>query len=323
MSLTVEQRENRHKHLGSSDIPAIMGFSRFSNAYDIWLLKTQRVQPKEKTQDYIQAGNLLEPAVLRWCSKHLNSPIITDGPRLERRIELSNIEGLSVPLIFHMDGEVQPTLDPVEAKTEGVDHPIIEPWGEAGTDEVPEYTCIQAHCHMMATDREICHVPTFLGGRGFGYFFVKRDNHIVELIKKQAIDFWENHVLKDVPPENIAPSLAMIKRIRGVDGPSVKLETVMVQSWIDARQDRLDAQKNEEFHHCGILAALDGNPIGKYLADEEGEKIERFITNFKQTRRGIDNKALKADLPEIHEKYYRTGEPYPVMRMAKQLKKRK
>jgi len=59
MSITEAQRIDRKNHLGSSDIPAIMGFSRFStNKYDVWLEKTGRVQPKEKTQGYITAGGM-------------------------------------------------------------------------------------------------------------------------------------------------------------------------------------------------------------------------------------------------------------------------
>ena len=270
MGITEAQRAERKNHLGSSDIPAIMGFSRFANAYDIWLLKTGRVQPQEKTQDYIQAGNLLERPVINWCESFLDMKIDTDEKKLERQVE-------GLPIVTHMDGEVLDSGEPVEVKTEGVDHPIFEPWGEAGTDEVPEYTYLQAHCHLMATDREICHVPTFLGGRGFGYFFVKRDNKIVELIKQQAIDFWENHVLKDIPPES-PPSLAMAKRIRSVEGDPVTIPDEIVRQWLDAKDAASAAVKQKEFYQAEILAALDGHEMGTC---ELGD-----VTNFSQNRKG-------------------------------------
>ena len=278
MGITAKQRAERKNHLGSSDIPAILGFSRWANAFDVWLLKTGRVQPKEKTQNYIQAGNLLELPVLKWCSTFLNEPIRFEteetqdiGISMERKVE-------GTPIVVHLDGEVISTGDPVEGKTEGVDHPIIEPWGEAGTDEVPEYTCLQAHCHLMATDRELCHIPTFLGGRGFGYFFVKRDNKIVELIKRQAIDFWENHVLKDIPPENVAPSLAMAKRIRSVEGEPVALLDIIVQDWLDSKEAFATAKQVNDFHKAEVLAALDGVEIGTCNLGD--------ITNFEQNRKG-------------------------------------
>lgn len=303
MSITEAQRADRKNQLGGSDIAKLMNLSPYGNKYDLWLLKTNRVQEKERTQDYITAGNLLEKPIIEWLRGHLEcGPIDTKDESMERKVD-------GTPIVVHMDGVVEDTGDPVEGKSEGVDHPILLPWGETGSDEVPEHVCLQAHAHMMATDREICHVPTFLGGRGFGYFFVKRDNRIVELIKREAIDFWENHVLKDVPPENIAPSLAMAKRIRSVEGEPVALSDEIVQQWLDAKEAASATAKQKEFYQAEILAALDGVEMGTCTHGD--------ITNFKQIRRGIDAKALKAELPNIHEKYYRTGEPYPVMRLKK------
>ena len=270
MAITEAQRAERKNHLGSSDIPAVMGFSRFANAYDVWLLKTGRVQPKERIQDYITAGNLLEKPVIEWCSDYLKKAIITDEAELEREVE-------GTPIVTHMDGIVVDG-EPCEVKTEGVDHPIIEPWGEAGTDEIPEYTLIQSHCHMMALDREICHVPTFLGGRGFGYFFARRDEGIVKLIREQAIRFWEENVLGDKAPENVVPSLAMIKQIRHIEGEPVPLTEEIVQAWLDAKEQATAANKAKEFHHAEILAALDGHDMGTC---ELGE-----ITNKEQNRKG-------------------------------------
>jgi hypothetical protein len=177
-----------------------------------------------------------------------------------------------------MDGIVESTGLPVEAKTDGVDHPIQGCWGEAGTDEVTEYTCIQSHCHIMALECNMCHVPTFIGFRGFGYFFVKRDDKIVELIKRKTNNFWEENVLKDIPPENIAPSLAMAKRIRSVEGEPVTLREKIVQDWLDAKEAFTTSKKVKDFHHAEVLAAMDGAEMGTC---ELGN-----ITNFSQNRKG-------------------------------------
>ena len=271
MGITEAQRAARKNHLGSSDLPAILGFSRFANKYDVWLEKTGRVQPKEKTQGYIQAGNLLEGPVLDWLVEYLKENLICGSDDMERKVD-------DTPIVTHMDGIIISTGDPVEVKTEGVDHPIIEPWGEVGTDEIPEYTLIQTHCHMMAMDREICHIPTFLGGRGFGYFFAKRDEGIIKLIREQAIRFWEENVLKDVAPENVVPSLGMIKRIRRVEGEPMELADEIVQQWLDAKEAATAAVKQKEFYQAEVLAALDGHEMGlSSLGD---------ITNFSQNRKG-------------------------------------
>ena len=272
MAITEAQRLDRKNHLGGSDIPQLLGFSPYGNAYDLWLLKTGRVQPKERTQGYITAGNLLETPIIEWLRGHLNCGLInTTDDDMERKVE-------GTPIVTHMDGIVEVSGDPVEGKSEGVDHPIRLPWGEAGTDEVPEYVLLQAHCHMMATDREICHIPTFLGGRGFGYFFAKRDEGIVKLIREQAIRFWEENVLGDKAPENVVPSLSMIKRIRSVKGEPVAIADELIQQWLDAKEGESAAKKLKEFYQAEILAALDGHDMGiSSLGD---------ITNLEQSRKG-------------------------------------
>ncbi|MCJ7828941.1 MAG: hypothetical protein MUP81_04295 [Dehalococcoidia bacterium] len=275
MGITEIQRQDRKNHLGSSDMPAIMGYSRFGNSYDVWLQKTGRVQPKEKTQDYIQAGNLFEAPVIQWLSEYLRTKIDCFALSMEREIE-------GTPIVVHPDGFVVDTGDPVEVKTEGLYGPIIEPWGDVGTDEVPGYTMIQTQCHMMALEKEICHIPTFLGGRGFGYFFTRRDERLQEIIRQQAIKFWEEHVLKDVPPENCAPTLAMAKQIRHVEGEPKALADGLIQNWLDAKELAKVHTNEAEYYQAEILATLDGVEMGTCgLGD---------ITNFEQERTGYEVK---------------------------------
>ena len=269
--ITAEQLTNRRNHLGSSDIPQIMGFSPFGNAYDLWLHKTGRVQETEKTEAYISAGNLLESPVLKWLEIRLGETIITDPTMLERSVP-------DTPIVDHTDGLVMATNIPVEVKTEGVDHPILLPWGDAETDEVPEYTCIQSHVHMMAYDTEICHVPTFLGGRGFGYFFVKRDEEICKMIREQAVKFWHENVLADKPPENVVPDIDVIKRIRPMQGEPVEIPQNIVDAWQKAKDEESAIKKQKEFYQAEILALLDGR--------ESGFCDTNIITNLEQSRAG-------------------------------------
>ena len=229
--------------------------------------------PKERTEQYIQAGNLFEESVLKWFNGYLDEPlrVPTDADQMERTVD-------GTPIVVHLDADVERTGVPVESKTAGLFGPVLAPWGESGTDEIPEYEMLQAHCHMMATDTELCHIPTFLGGRGFQYFFAKRDNPIVELIRDQAIRFWEENVLKDIPPADCAPTLELVKQIRRVEGDPVTLTDEMVQEWLDAKEAATAADKVKKFHQAEILATLDGHEMGNCNLGD--------ITNFEVNRKG-------------------------------------
>jgi len=287
MPITEEQRQARKNHLGSSDIPAIMGYSRFANAYDVWLEKTGRVGPSETTKDYQTAGNMFEEGVLKWWQQEKNpGPLLFNQER--------TVSGIDAPIVVHPDAIVEADGEPVEGKTEGLYGPIILPWGEEGTDEVPEYTLIQAHCHMMATEKDLCHIPTFLGGRGFGYFFARRDPDIVKLIREQAVRFWTEHVLADKAPPESVPSLATIKRIRRIEGARVDLADELVQHWNQAKVVAKTAKSDVEHAKAAILAALDGAELGLCSHGE--------VTNFEQHRKECIQKASDFRVLRIRKK---------------------
>jgi predicted phage-related endonuclease len=271
--ITAEQRANRKNHLGSSDLPAILGYSRFSTPYDVWLEKTGRIpyDPTDVPTDYQEAGNFLELSVLQWA---LDKKYIGN---IQRDPELPVAD---TPIVVHIDAVDLGTGNPVEVKTEGLYGPIIQPWGDAGSNEVPEYTCIQCHGHLMATGADICHVPTFLGGRGFGYFYVERDEKLVDLIREAALKFWHEYVLKDTPPPESVPSLDLIKKIRRVEGEPVELADELIEAWLEAKKAAKDTEEQKNAMRAKILAALDGH--------QEGTCSQGLITNYEQSSKGYE-----------------------------------
>jgi len=268
MPITQEQRLARKDHLGSSDIPAILGFSRFNTPYDVWLEKTGRISSsiEDKSTAPQEAGTILEESVLNWAQKggYVSA--------FERDVELAIPD---TPIVVHIDAREIDSKRPIEAKTEGLFGPIIQTWGEPNTNEVPEYTCLQAQTHIWATDSDMCHVPSFLGGRGFGYFFVQRDEELLKLIRQGVADFWDR-VEKDIPPDS-QPSLAAAKRIRRVEGEPAKLNEEIVQKWLEAREKATAAEKEKDIAHATILAALDGKA--------EGICQQGLITNYMQSKK--------------------------------------
>ena len=58
-----EVTENRHKYLGASDIPAIMGLSPFKTRYELLLEKAQLKEVKQPDNAAIDYGNAMEPVI--------------------------------------------------------------------------------------------------------------------------------------------------------------------------------------------------------------------------------------------------------------------
>lgn len=306
MPITKEQRKQRIHHLGSSDIAAILGVSPWANAYDVWLEKTGKVN-EDKEKNYQGAGNMFEDGVLKWAEGELG-PITTEenGAAIFRK-------ATGFPIGGHVDGLVDANGEPVEAKTAGLFGPLIEDWGDEGTDQLPDRIIIQDHVHMLCTNKEVCHTPVFLGGKGFMMFRVRLDIEIMDIIRDKSLDFWETYVEKDMPPPDTIPSLPMAKRMKREPEKIVEIETQLVQNWLSAKESLKIAKDIKESSEAEVLAAL---------GDAEGGKCGLgLLTYFMQSRSTIPTKELKAAHPKIYEEFVNVSE-FRVARLKKPKKKK-
>jgi putative phage-type endonuclease len=273
MPITEAQRELRKQHLGSSDMAAIMGFDKFKTAYDVWLDKTDKVVPEEETA-VMYAGTMFEDGVLKFAEGQLGDII---------RNQYRRAAGL--PIGSNVDGIVKITGQPVEAKTAGLFGPVHDVWGDDGTDQVPDRVIIQSHVHMLCCEADVCHVAAFVGGRGFLLYHVNRDMDIIETITNTAIDFWNNHVLKDIPPENAEPSLQLVKRMKREPNKTVQVDDELASAWLKANEELGIAKKKEEQAKAQFIAAI---------GDAEAATCTHgTFTYFETTRKGYVVKDTK------------------------------
>lgn len=294
MTLTDKQRAERHKHLGASDVAAILGADHYRNAYDVWLEKTQRVTPDEAGAA-ADAGNRFEPGVLEWAEEQLG-PLEHDETKLE-------VKWIGFPVVVHLDERVKSTGNPVEAKTAGLFGPLAEDWG-SGNDEVPDRIIIQTHVQMGATNTKVCHVPAFLGGQGFKMYTVERDDLIFDSIQDAIIDFWK-FVETDTPPTEIIPTLAFSKRIKREPKKVVQIDDQIVENWLSTKETLKFAKITAESAQAAVLAAM---------GDAEAGTCSRgVVTYFLQDNRRIDATRLRAEKPDIAVEYTK-NKPTRVLR---------
>ena len=204
--ITDLQRINRKKHIGSSDVSAILGLDPFKNAYEVWLDKTEKLDDKEKTGRAMNLGSMLEHAIIRMAEDRLGKII---------RNQYRTVKDFPV-LAASTDGIVKTSGEPVEAKSTNITHraPETDQWGEEGTDQVPERIILQCTVQMMATESQVCHNPVIIGGRGFVMFRIPFDKDLAAMILERVAKFWEFNVQGDNPPENCTPSMEIIRRVR-------------------------------------------------------------------------------------------------------------
>lgn len=291
MPITAEQRAERKHHIGSSDMAAILGLDPFRTAYDVWLQKKGRLiddSPEEPDgRDPRYAGNRLEGGVLDFAEDRLG-PLIRNCPR--------KVEG--TPLMVNTDALVAATSDPVEVKTVGLFGRLRDDewWGEDGTqNQVPDRVIVQAHAHMLAWDRDVCHVPALIGGRGFVLLSVTLDHRIIDVICRRAADFWQKNVLADVPPSDSHASLEIVKLVRREPKKVVAVDPELVRAWLEAKAASKAADEDKEKAEAAMITALGDAEAG--LCGELGA-----ITYYEQQRKEYVSKATAFRVPRHRPK---------------------
>lgn len=269
MTITAKQLEARRNHLGGSDIAALFDMSPFVTQYDLWLDKTGKLSPEDSTKKHLQLGNDFEPIIMNIAARHLG--------KLKRNQYRSLKPDL--PLAVNTDAIAEDKDGcPVEGKTNGVFWPVEETWGEPGTDQIPDRVNLQAHAQMMCCKKHTCYVPALFWGLKFELYVVHLDADIADRIAAKAVDFWQNNVLADIPPERTSPSLAVAKRMIRQPDTECDIDPDLVAKWLTANGARLAAQKVEDKAKAAVLGALGGCEAGNFG--------DRQATYFEQSRAG-------------------------------------
>lgn len=197
---------DRAKYLGGSDVGAILGFSKYRTALDVWLEKTER-QVKTVDNLPVRFGTFAESFVASEYATQTGFSLVhsEDGiahpqyPFMVGHIDRFVFEGGDDVNgeLFHSDGSCA-SSHLLECKTA---NPFNRSdWGELGTDEVPMSYLVQCLWYLAITNLERCDVAVLFGNSDFRIYEVYRDKELEELIIAKAASFWNEHVLLDIPP---------------------------------------------------------------------------------------------------------------------------
>lgn len=200
MLINQDFTEERRHFIGGSDIGAILGLNAYKTPVDVWLEKTGKAsgQPTNLAMrfgtfaeefvasEYSQATGLLvkEPdsefihPEYAYCRAHLDR-FVFDAP--ENNKELGSPKKI------------------LECKTASPFRQ--EQWGDSGSNQVPfSYLC-QCIWYMAITGLPTTDLAVLFGNSDFRIYTIDRDLELELIILEKANIFWNEHVLKDIPPQ--------------------------------------------------------------------------------------------------------------------------
>ena len=182
--------EKRKHYVTGTDAGKLIGVSPYGGKFAVWLDKTGRAAPVVETPA-MKAGKKFESAILQMYAEEMNCKLEhVDGYNL---ITCDKYPRLGASL----DGWNHDLQIPVDAKNIKWKN---EKWGDAWTDQFPEYYKAQLQVQMMVTGATFAHLAVMFSGQDFFIYSMEYDEDMAQKILDASDEFWP-FVERDKMPE--------------------------------------------------------------------------------------------------------------------------
>ena len=290
MGLSKTALARRHKYLGASEVPSVLGVSPegWPTASDVYYRKTAKFEPEDKVTEAMLVGILCEPAVLSYAKSVLGN-IKCNQFRVHKSISWQSATLDAICVDLEKTG--------IEAKTTG----NSRLWGEQGTDQIPNYYLAQVQWQMYITGFTTMYVPVLMPDftLKFKMYKVERDQAVIDSIVARCTEFWEENVLKRVPPKDTLPAPRTLQLMKRVPQKVTTISSLLVQDYKDKCLIAKDAVKDKDNARLKMVESLGDAEYGKYdggcLEYVERERKERTHTVKAKKYRSLKIKEGEGD----------------------------
>ena len=286
---------DRSKYIGGSDIGAILGLSRFRSPVQVWMEKTGKETSRVDSLA-LRFGSFAEEFVASEYSQSTGLELLHEESAFihpEHSIFCAHIDRLVMG-----DGLSSPPTKILECKTA---NPFSQgDWGIVGSDEVPlPYLC-QVAWYQAITGIEQADLAVLFGNSDFRIYEIARDKELEQMIIQKALFFWNEYVLKDIPPP--VQSEADCQTLFSKGDPSKSVE---------AKKDALELAKRLQILNSEITSreteiSLIKQSIMSELGEAETLSYQgKVLATWKAPKPSfrLDSKRLEIEHPELASNY--------------------
>lgn len=275
----------RRNGLGGSDVGAITGMNKYTSAFSLYLDKVGELPHNDQQSEPAYWGNTLEEVVAAEFSKRA-------GLEVRERHDLLQHDTYPF-MLANLDREVicpERGIGILECKT--ASEYLKDEWtGE----KIPDSYYLQVQHYLAVTGYTFAYIAVLIGGNTFVQKEIERDEEVVNYLYKLESDFWNNHVLKKVPP-SIDNSNSTKESLHHIYSDSIDNTHELSPECIDAVQELEQVKKElkvleerKQGAENTIKNELGHCQFGTYQGLE--------VVTWKPTRKG--NRVLKTKLMEV------------------------
>ena len=278
----------RKQGIGGSDAGAVCGLNPSRTAIQVYYDKTSDLIEDVDNEAMRQGRELEEYVARRFCE--------ASGKKV-RRANAMFYDEKNPFMIADVDRMIVGENAGLECKT-------ASPYSEEKwrDDKIPLSYQLQCYHYMSVCNADAWYIAVLIYGRDFKYYRIERDDEVIENLIRIEKEFWNEYVLKQVIPDpdgSKTADVAIAERFK--ESKSITIPLTGFDERLERRQELLSLLEKIETEKRQI-----DQELKLYLGDAEIAENESYRVSWKNiSRSSIDEKRLKAEQPEIYEKYRR------------------
>lgn len=279
---------DRKAYIGGSEIASIMGVSRWSSPLRVWAEKTGRLENTVSNLEAVEIGSELEEYVAKRFERKTGFKVRRDNTDFRHEVYEY--------LVGHIDRKIVSEDAVLECKTTSAYN--FKEWEGEG---IPVEYVLQVNWYLGLTKKNQGYIAVLIGGQRFLWKEIRFDVSLFDKQVKAAVNFWEEHIVKDIPPVATGLDNETLLELYPVStGKSLTLQgeaAMTLNNLLEDRSGALEAKKNLE----GELEEIDAR-IKQFIGENDEVETDQYRATWKtisQTR--LDNDRLKQD--GLYEKY--------------------
>lgn len=300
----------RLKGIGGSDIGAILGVNKWKSPADVWLEKTGRTQRSDEMSEAAYWGIELEATVAAeyqrrtgekvqrvncqmqhpqhpWMLANIDRAVVADGSRarLDKEGKLVGIKG------------------GLECKTASAY--VASQWEDGNA---PLAYVAQCQWYMAVTGAEWWDLAVLIGGQRYICIRIIRDEALIQTLIEAGLIFWNENVLRDVPPAAITPeeAIALFPSNQSEDMALAGMAEMVALSELKLLREKQKQLNEEEDRLKALLQTAIADKSG--LIDTDGATLITWKnskasskTNWKEAIAEIRQELKDAGLDDVYQ----------------------
>jgi len=295
MLINQDFTQDRTKYIGGSDIGAILGLSKFRSALDVWMEKTGK-EVKALDSLPLRFGSFAEEFVASEYARNTGVELIHDES-IYLHPQHSYMSA-HIDRFVHGDGIAMAPTKILECKTA---NPFAQSdWGDVGSDQVPMSYLCQCAWYQAVTGIDEADLAVLFGNSDFRIYQIRRDKELEDLLLEKATTFWDEYVLKDIPPppQSEADYQALFKHGSAEQSIEANLETVKQITRLHLLNAEISTKEEE-------ISVIKQHVMGQLESAELLTYQNQILATWKAPKPSfrLDTKRLELDHPDLCTKY--------------------